>query len=360
MRKKTWMINLLIVFQAQNKIYSAFLSFQMSKISENIIEETEQEDFLNPSTSSTIMDQQSPIELLESSTSSDTLCLSPEYSQPFPRKYKTLTDKILFEPRSPIENNFPSTVKQKSASTLIVAPTTLFTQWKKELERHSQESSLTVFEYYGSSKDSSFELSTYDVVLTTYGTLQNEFSKSSRSRNSIFDYNWFRVILDEAHQIKNHRSKTAQAACALNAEYRWCLTGTPLQNNLEELFSLLQFLRVEIWGDYSCWSTYVGKKNSGLNAAAIVKAILKPILLRRTKSSTYSDRKSILELGKKTVKTCFVEMTPEGSTVYTCLYERGRSQFARILKEQNPEKREIIQRGTDLYPGMAIKAQTSL
>ena len=145
---------------------------------------------------------------------------------------------------------------------------------------------------------SSRSLSDYDVVLTSYETLRNlyqrwllnrnathvkkdgEFACGSYHRSSllyytgrrsskqdiignenidIFDMRWWRVILDEAHWIKNRKTRSHRACLQLTAINRWCLTATPLQNDVDDIQSLLQFLRVEPLDKYSTWLTYVKK-----------------------------------------------------------------------------------------------------
>lgn len=68
---------------------------------------------------------------------------------------------------------------------------------------------------------------------------------------------WLRVVLDEAHNIKSRTTKSAKACYAIESERRWCLTGTPIQNRLEDLHSLLHFLRLEPWGDISYFRSFI-------------------------------------------------------------------------------------------------------
>lgn len=141
-------------------------------------------------------------------------------------------------------------------ATLVIAPTSLLNQWKDELKRSSKgELSVLV---YNDSKDMTTllgELDTgVDVVLASYGKVGAEYEKwggpegkgfTKRPRDGIFTVDWFRVILDEAHSIKSRSTRAAKSCYAITAKRRWCLTGTPIVNRLEDLYSLLHFIRCE-------------------------------------------------------------------------------------------------------------------
>ena len=77
------------------------------------------------------------------------------------------------------------------------------------------------------------DLSSYDIVLTTYGKLTSDFT----SHKKLYQYNWFRVILDEAHYIKGRTTMSAKSAYSLKSQNRWAMTGSPIQNRLDDLFS---------------------------------------------------------------------------------------------------------------------------
>ncbi|KAL0457032.1 UNVERIFIED_CONTAM: DNA repair protein B [Sesamum latifolium] len=141
--------------------------------------------------------------------------------------------------------------KKAKGGTLIVCPMALLGQWKDELETHSKPDSISVFVHYGGDRaDDPKVIAEPDVVLTTYGVLTSAYKNDSI--NSIFhQVEWHRVVLDEAHTIKSSKTQGAQAAFALSSYCRWCLTGTPLQNNLEDLYSLLCFLHVEPWCNWA-------------------------------------------------------------------------------------------------------------
>ncbi|KAK4492241.1 hypothetical protein RD792_003042 [Penstemon davidsonii] len=154
-------------------------------------------------------------------------------------------------------NGFEKLMKQKASLTgggnLIVCPMTLIGQWKTEIETHAQPGALSIYVHYGQSRSKDAKiLAQNDVVLTTYGVLASEFSTENADDNGgLFSVRWFRVVLDEAHTIKSSKSQVSMAAAALAADRRWCLTGTPIQNNLEDVYSLLRFLKIEPWGSWA-------------------------------------------------------------------------------------------------------------
>jgi DNA repair protein RAD5 len=100
-----------------------------------------------------------------------------------------------------------------------------------EIEMHAKPGSLSVYVHYGQSRPKDAKLlSQSDVVITTYGVLTSEFSQeNSADHEGIYAVRWFRIVLDEAHTIKNSKSQISLAAAALVADRRWCLTGTPIQ-----------------------------------------------------------------------------------------------------------------------------------
>lgn len=156
-----------------------------------------------------------------------------------------------------------------SSTTLIVAPMSLLAQWQSEAGRASKEGTLNSFVYYGNDKISDLRKicrrisEVPNIIITSYGVVLSEYNQvtaRNHERSSycgLFSMKYFRVILDEAHYIKNRQSKTAKACYQIEAEHRWVLTGTPIVNRLEDLFSLIRFLRVEPWSNFSFWRTFI-------------------------------------------------------------------------------------------------------
>jgi len=146
---------------------------------------------------------------------------------------------------------------------------------------------LSVYIYHGTerNKDPSF-LSGFDIVLTTFATLATEFATTATESNGpLMKVNWFRIVLDEAHTIKDRSTRTAKAAFTLQGSRRWAVTGTPIQNKLNELFSLFHFLQVQPYGDYSWWNNVIMKpiRNRDERGLERLRSVLSTLLLRRTK-----------------------------------------------------------------------------
>ncbi|GAA6004678.1 hypothetical protein JCM11491_002191 [Sporobolomyces phaffii] len=146
-------------------------------------------------------------------------------------------------------------------STLVLAPTVAIMQWKSEIEKFTEGFKVLVF--HGQNRISKAkELEKFDVVLTSYAVMESNFRRENKGfqkkgklmkEDSILHkIKWHRVILDEAHNIKDRQSNTAKAAFALRSHFRWCLSGTPLQNRVGELYSLIRFVGADPFAFYYC------------------------------------------------------------------------------------------------------------
>jgi hypothetical protein len=163
-------------------------------------------------------------------------------------------------------------------TTLIIAPVALMRQWEKEIDRHiDRRHKHSVYLYHGSGKNVDFaQLRQYDVVLTTFGSLTSEYKqKESRKESMLHEQEaqdssvrrkpkdklallgpecmWYRIIIDEAHNIKNRNGKASKACADLMAHHRLCMTGTPMMNNIAELYPLIRFLKVK---PYCSWNKF--------------------------------------------------------------------------------------------------------
>lgn len=147
----------------------------------------------------------------------------------------------------------------------------------------------------------------------------------------------YRVILDEAQCIKNATTQTAKAACRLNTTYRFCMTGTPMMNNVDEFHSLIKFLRIRPYAErtkFRCDITTPlksGHKETRQKAMAMLQALCKAVMLRRTKKSTF-EGKPILILPERTTDIENPEFNDDEEKFYRALENQTQLQFNRYLR----------------------------
>ena len=168
--------------------------------------------------------------------------------------------------------------------TLILAPTSVIRNWASEIKRFAPQ--LRVMILHGDNRKERFAfIRQQHVVITSYPLLIRDIEK-------LQGYEWHLAVLDEAHGIKNARAKAAQAARSLNARHRLCLTGTPMENHLGELWSLFHFLMPGYLGDPDAFRVFFRnpiEKKQDAEAQRRLTARLQPVLLRRTKDAVAKD-----------------------------------------------------------------------
>jgi SNF2 family DNA or RNA helicase len=241
--------------------------------------------------------------------------------------------------------------KEVGKGTLVVAPLALIKQWEHEIkDKVTRSYALKVLVHHGPSRTKSpAELKKYDVVITTYQTLTSEHAGSNMAvqggnRIGCMGVHWYRIILDEAHSIKNRNAKSTQACYALESWYRWCLTGTPMQNNLDELQSLIKFLRIKPYCELPKWKdaiTQPMKAGRGGLAIKRLQVFLRAFMKRRTKDILKKDgalnfggkakegeeagekKQGGMQIVKREVLTVECDFDSEERRLYTSLQNRA-------------------------------------
>ncbi len=167
---------------------------------------------------------------------------------------------------------------------LIVVPTSLLHNWAAEIRQFTPHLRYRVV--HGPKRQLSWDkLQDYDVLITSYPLIVNDLYRWQTQQLS-----W--VILDEAHQIKNSRTQISQALRQIDSQYRICLSGTPVQNHLGELWSLLDFLMPGCLGDYSHFRQYYKKpieEEANEERMNQLRARIAPFILRRSKDQVAAD-----------------------------------------------------------------------
>ena len=230
-------------------------------------------------------------------------------------------------------------------TTLVVAPTSLLSQWESEALKSSQAGHIKVLVYYGPEQNTNLKAlcsrtnpaSTPHVVVTSYGVVLSEFrqqalqpSFAQSPHGGLYSVEFFRIILDEAHLIKNRRSKSARACYELSAIHRWVLTGTPIVNRLEDLFSLVRFLKVEPWNNFSFWKTFITvpfESKDYARALNVVQTVLEPLVLRRTKMMKTPEGEPLVPLPPRKIEIQEVDLSTEEREIYDFIYTRAKRTF---------------------------------
>ncbi|RMZ84700.1 hypothetical protein DV737_g965, partial [Chaetothyriales sp. CBS 132003] len=241
-----------------------------------------------------------------------------------------------------------ASVEPAPCTTLVVAPMSLLAQWESEAAKSSKPGSLRTLVYYGN--DKSVNLQTLcsaanadlapHVIITSYGIVLSEFNQVSAaggergSHGGLFSVDFFRIILDEAHTIKNRQAKTSKACYELKGKHRWALTGTPIVNRLEDLFSLVRFLKVEPWSNFSFWKTFITvpfESREFVRALNVVQTVLEPLVLRRTKDMKTADGEALVPLPPRTIRVEEIELSQTEREVYDLFFTRAKRAFNESL-----------------------------
>lgn len=240
-----------------------------------------------------------------------------------------------------VSNDQRQQSKFGSSATLVVAPASLLLQWSEELQRSSVPGTLRVTVWHGQNRleldalhEDDENQKSIPVVITSYGVLASEHAKLQKSngQSSVFQIEWLRVILDEAHHCKSRTSKTARAVYALQAKRRWAVTGTPIVNKLEDLYSLLKFLNFFPWSAYPFFRSFITVPFLAHDPKAIeiVQVILESVLLRREKSMRDSNGNRIVELPAKEVSIEKLQFTPAERIIYDSIYGTAKRNFDQL------------------------------
>ncbi|KAJ5220450.1 hypothetical protein N7468_009654 [Penicillium chermesinum] len=251
----------------------------------------------------------------------------------------------------------PSTDPERHP-TLIIAPKALMEQWRLEIGRHVKPGfhQLKVLIYHGATRNTPWkEIAQHDVVITTFGTLTanhkmylqaDELERqgrdvsivaATREKATFFTPKslFHRVIIDEAQNIKNPASKGNQACCALDSQFRWCLTGTPMMNRLEDFQALLSFLRIRPYCVRQKFKQdFVRPLKSGYgeeNVMVQLRILVKSVCLRRTKK-TKIDGQPILQLPPKVIEKVHVVFNETERELYDELSSSTQRTVTRLLK----------------------------
>jgi superfamily II DNA or RNA helicase len=207
--------------------------------------------------------------------------------------------------------------------SLVVVPRSLMFNWSSECARFAP--GLRVMEYTGLERaNSRADFSRHHLILTTYGTIRRDIAVL---KDIDFDY----VVLDEAQTIKNPSSQIARASRLLKANFRLALSGTPIENNAGDLWSIFEFLNPGMLGRSTAFRTHISDPDSRESREMVAKG-LRPFILRRTKKQVAAELPDRLE------ETIVCDMEPEQRRLYDELRLHYRDSLLGMVQEQGIAK----------------------
>lgn len=214
---------------------------------------------------------------------------------------------------------------------LVVAPTSLMTNWRMETEKYAP--CLKVLILHGNARKELFsEIENSDIVLTTYPLL-------SRDKDLFIKHKFHMLVLDEAQVIKNPNTMAHRIVQQINARHRLCLTGTPMENHLGELWSLFYFLMPGFLGDQKKFNQiyrYPIEKFGDNDRRQNLARRVKPFMLRRTKSQVVS------ELPPKTEIIQSIELLPEQRALYESIRMTMHERVQQEIREKGLNRSHIV------------------
>jgi len=216
-----------------------------------------------------------------------------------------------------------------SQPTLIVMPRSLLFNWEKELNRFAPQLSHST--YYGPERNLDESLKA-DIILTTYAVVRNDIEKL---REHTFEC----IVLDESQNIKNYNALTTLAILMLESQHRFALSGTPMENNLTELYSLFRFLNPAMFGsleDFNSAYTYPIQKTGDKEATDSLRRRIFPFILRRLKKDVLED------LPERIDQTIYIEMTEKQAQLYNERRIGYRRQIEEAIARDGIQKSQFI------------------
>ncbi len=219
--------------------------------------------------------------------------------------------------------------KGQDGPNLVVVPTSVLPNWEREAQKFAP--GLKQLIIYGAKREGMFKhIKDSNLVVTTYALLRRDLEELQK-------FEFESIILDEAQNIKNPNTITARSVRKLSAGLRICLSGTPIENNLFELWSLFEFLMPGFLGSQHSFQRGIVKpiKDGDEETLAYLRSRVRPFILRRTKSEVAKD------LPPKVESVYYCALVEEQRELYAALAKRLREQVLRTVDEKGLAKSQM-------------------
>lgn len=251
-----------------------------------------------------------------------------------------------------------------SKATLLVCPLSTMTNWKEQIKEHfpAGRSTLRWTRYHGAERFNMGyrELAEYDIVITTYHIIAKDLLDRKRALPQI---NWFRIVLDEAHTIRNNTAQSRNT-CMLFGQRRWAVTGTPVQNRLEDLGALFNFVKLSPFNTPHGFNQFVVApfKNADPEVVPKLQLLVSTVTMRRTKEIIKDEvpkRNDLIvklnfSVEERRLHDWFEKDTQRKVNIATSGDKMGGNTYARILTAIL-NMRLICAHGRDLLSDEALK-----
>ena len=224
-------------------------------------------------------------------------------------------------------------IHKDKGTHIIVCPKSLIYNWENEIQKYFPDFKTIIIDGdLEKRKKLILESSKYNIVITSYSMIQKDF-ECYIENEIIFDY----MVLDEAHYVKNIKTLSSKAVRSIPSNHKILLTGTPLENNLEELFGTFELVMPGYLGTKNEFKKEFVNKIERNNSIAldILHSKIRPFILRRTKNQV------LKELPRKQEQIVFNEMTNRQTAIYNEVLKRVKLDIEKLVKEQGFEKSRI-------------------
>ncbi|HLO56389.1 MAG TPA: SNF2-related protein [Saprospiraceae bacterium] len=217
--------------------------------------------------------------------------------------------------------------KYKNPTSLIICPTSLIFNWESELKKFAPKLKYHIFYGLGRTFDDG-HYEDFDIIITSYGTARNDIE-------SLMSFQWEYIILDESQAIKNPDANTTKAMQLLKSRNKLILSGTPLQNNTFDLYAQFNFLNPGLLGSRDFFRNEFANpidKNNDKEASQTLRTMIKPFMLRRTKSEVAVD------LPEKTETILWCQMDKAQKSMYDEYKDYYRHALTQKIEEEGMAK----------------------
>lgn len=217
--------------------------------------------------------------------------------------------------------------KTKTGATLIICPKSVLSNWDEQITSHLKAKKVTFYSYHGPKREQDLSiLAKYDIVITSYTTVATEYSFRGSRYKALGKLDWFRIVLDEAHMIRNQTTSTYLGTCELTSARRWAVTGTPVQNRLEDLGALIKFVKVAPFFEQGSFEQhFIAPFKHAKDSQVLhnLRLLVDSITLRRSKDK--------IDLPQRIETTMVLEFSDSERALYDCFAKDSDRKMRALL-----------------------------